>query len=102
MKYVTCFVKPFRLDPIVQALSESDVESLVISHARGYGRQKGHLHLYRDSEYVISFLPKVKLEFVVDDEQLDAVLRRIVTVARTGRIGDGKILVQEIEAWGDF
>jgi nitrogen regulatory protein P-II 1 len=101
MKYVTCVIKPFRLDPIVQALMDLDVESPIITHVRGYGRQKGHLHLYRESEYVIAFLPKVMIEFAVEDEDLEEVIAGLVRVARTGRIGDGKLFVQEIEQWGD-
>jgi len=102
MKYLTCVIKPFRLDPFVQALSELKVESPIISHIRGYGRQKGHLHLYRESEYVIAFLPKVMIEFAVEDESLEEALAALVRVARTGRIGDGKIFVQDVEHWAEF
>ncbi|MBI2191342.1 MAG: P-II family nitrogen regulator [Planctomycetes bacterium] len=102
MKYVTCIIKPFRLDALVQAIQEFPVESLMISHVRGYGRQKGHLHVYRESEYLIAFLPKVKIEFAAEDEHIEAILGRLISTARTGRIGDGKIFVQPVEFWASL
>lgn len=102
MKYVTCIIKPFRVDPLVQSLLEAEVESLTICHVRGYGRQKGHLHLYKESEYVIAFLPKVKIEFGVEDDRLEDVIQGLVEVARTGRIGDGKIFIQDVTRWAEM
>jgi len=102
MKYVTCIIKPFRVDPLVQSLLDAEVESLTVGHVRGYGRQKGHLHLYKESEYVIAFLPKVKIEFGVEDDRLEEVIQGLLEVARTGRIGDGKIFVQDVTRWAEM
>ena len=102
MRFVTCVIKPFRLDPIVQALSEVEIEELIISHVRGYGRQKGHTTTYRESEYLIVFLPKIMIEFAIDDDDRGGAIERIIKVARTGRIGDGKIFIQDVEAWASF
>ena len=96
MKKIEAVIKPFKLDEVKEALQELGVQGMTVLEAKGYGRQKGHTELYRGAEYVVDFLPKIKIEVVVDDGQLDAALEAIVTAARTGRIGDGKIFVSEI------
>jgi nitrogen regulatory protein PII len=89
---LTCIVKPFRLDAVMARLDQLEgVQEVLVTEVRGYGRQKGHLDLYRGSEYDLTFLPKVSLEIFVDESDRDAVVREVVQVARTGRIGDGKI-----------
>jgi nitrogen regulatory protein P-II 2 len=95
--HVTLTLKPFRLEPVLLALAPFHLLSLVASEIRGYGRQKGHLELYRGSEYVISFIPKVKLEFVVFGSELEEACRAVQGAARTGRIGDGKVFIQRLE-----
>ena len=96
MKMVTAIIKPFKLDEVKEALQELGVQGMTVIEAKGYGRQKGHTELYRGAEYVVDFLPKIKIELVVSDGQLASALEAIQTAARTGRIGDGKIFVSEI------
>ena len=97
MKKVEAIIKPFKLDEVKEALSGIGVEGLTVSEVKGFGRQKGHTELYRGAEYVVDFLPKIKLEIVVSDEQIDAVVEAIVSAANTGKIGDGKIFVLPLE-----
>ncbi|MFN3514582.1 MAG: P-II family nitrogen regulator [Phenylobacterium sp.] len=96
MKKIEAIIKPFKLDEVKEALQELGVQGMTVIEAKGYGRQKGHTELYRGAEYVVDFLPKIKIEVVVADGQLEAALEAIVGAARTGRIGDGKIFVSEI------
>ena len=96
MKKIEAIIKPFNLDEVKEALQELGVQGMTVIEAKGYGRQKGHTELYRGAEYVIDFLPKIKIEVVVADDQLQPALDAIVSAARTGRIGDGKIFVSEI------
>ena len=97
MKMVTAIIKPFKLDDVRAALSEIGVQGITATEVKGFGRQKGHTELYRGAEYVVDFLPKVKLEIVVADEQLDGAIDAITNAANTGKIGDGKIFVQSME-----
>jgi len=97
MKRITAIIKPFKLDEVREALAEVGVTGLTVTEVKGFGRQKGHTELYRGAEYVVDFLPKVKVEVVVPDTSLDAALDAIVRAARTGRIGDGKIFVTAVE-----
>jgi len=97
MKKIEAVIKPFKLDDVKDALSETGVKGLTVVEAKGIGRQKGHTELYRGAEYVVDFLPKVKIEVVVDDEQVERVIEAIQKAAHTGRIGDGKIFVSPIE-----
>jgi len=97
MKKVEAIIKPFKLDDVREALSEIDVTGLTVSEVKGFGRQKGHTELYRGAEYVVDFLPKVKMEIVLADDQVDACIEAITKAAHTGRIGDGKIFVTPIE-----
>jgi nitrogen regulatory protein P-II 2 len=97
MKMVTAIIKPFKLDDVRNALSDVGVTGVTVSEVKGFGRQKGHTELYRGAEYVVDFLPKVKLEIAISADQLDQVLEAIQTSANTGKIGDGKIFVSEIE-----
>jgi nitrogen regulatory protein P-II 1 len=96
MKKIEAIIKPFKLDEVKQALMEIGVEGMTVTEARGFGRQKGHTELYRGAEYVVDFLPKVKLELVVQDPLAEKAILAIAGAARTGRIGDGKIFVSEI------
>ena len=96
MKKIEAIIKPFKLDEVKEALQDLGVQGMTVIEAKGYGRQKGHTELYRGAEYVVDFLPKIKIEVVVADDQLEAALEAIVTAARTGRIGDGKIFVSEV------
>ena len=96
MKKIEAVIKPFKLDEVKEALQELGVQGMTVLEAKGYGRQKGHTELYRGAEYVIDFLPKIKIEVVVGDDQLDRAVEAIVAAARTGRIGDGKIFVSDI------
>jgi nitrogen regulatory protein P-II 1 len=96
MKKIEAVIKPFKLDEVKEALQEMGVQGMTVIEAKGYGRQKGHTELYRGAEYVVDFLPKIKVEVVIADDQLEAVLEAIVGAARTGRIGDGKIFVSEV------
>jgi nitrogen regulatory protein P-II 2 len=97
MKMVTAIIKPFKLDEVREALSAIGVQGITVTEVKGFGRQKGHTELYRGAEYVVDFLPKVKLEAAISADQLDRVLEVIEKAAQTGKIGDGKIFVQEIE-----
>lgn len=97
MKLVTAVIKPFKLDEVREALSAIGTSGVTVTEVKGFGRQKGHTELYRGSEYVIDFLPKVKIEIAVDDSLLDAALEAIINAASTGKIGDGKIFVTELE-----
>jgi nitrogen regulatory protein PII len=96
MKKIEAVIKPFKLDEVKEALQELGVQGMTVLEAKGYGRQKGHTELYRGAEYVVDFLPKIKIEVVVADDQLGGALEAIQNAARTGRIGDGKIFVSEI------
>jgi nitrogen regulatory protein P-II 1 len=96
MKKIEAIIKPFKLDDVKEALQELGVQGMTVLEAKGYGRQKGHTELYRGAEYVVDFLPKIKIEVVVADDQLAGALEAITNAARTGRIGDGKIFVSEI------
>ena len=98
VKKVEAVIKPFKLDEVKEALHEVGVSGITVTEAKGFGRQKGHTELYRGAEYVVDFLPKVRLEVVVDDDQVDRVVEAIANAARTGRIGDGKIFVSTIES----
>jgi nitrogen regulatory protein P-II 1 len=97
MKKVEAVIKPFKLDEVKEALHEIGVSGITVTEAKGFGRQKGHTELYRGAEYIVDFLPKVRLEVVVDDGLVDRVVEAIATAARTGRIGDGKIFVSPVE-----
>ena len=97
MKLVTAIIKPFKLDDVRDALAEVGVQGITVTEVKGFGRQKGHTELYRGAEYVVDFLPKVKLEIAIDDKQLDKVIETIVKAARTDKIGDGKIFVYDLE-----
>ncbi|MEO7245721.1 MAG: P-II family nitrogen regulator [Rubrivivax sp.] len=96
MKMVTAIVKPFKLDEVREALSAIGVQGITVTEVKGFGRQKGHTELYRGAEYVVDFLPKVKIEAAVDEAILDRVVEAIETAARTGKIGDGKIFVSDL------
>ena len=98
VKKVEAVIKPFKLDEVKEALQEAGLQGITVTEAKGFGRQKGHTELYRGAEYVVDFLPKVRLEIVVDDDQVDRVVEAIANAARTGRIGDGKIFVSTIES----
>ena len=97
MKLITAIIKPFKLDDVRERLSELKVDGMTVSEAKGYGRQKGHTEIYRGAEYVVSFLPKLRIETVVRDEMADSVLEAIRSGAHTGQIGDGKIFVSTVE-----
>ncbi len=97
MKKIDAVVKPFKLDEVREALSEIGVSGLTVTEVKGFGRQKGHTELYRGAEYVVDFLPKVKIEIVVADNMLEQALEAIIKAARTGKIGDGKIFVTSVE-----
>ena len=97
MKLVTAIIKPFKLDEVREALSAIGVQGITVTEVKGFGRQKGHTELYRGAEYVVDFLPKVKIEAAIDEGLLDAVIEAIENAARTGKIGDGKIFVQDLE-----
>ncbi len=96
MKKIEAIIKPFKLDEVKEALQDLGVQGMTVLEAKGYGRQKGHTELYRGAEYVVDFLPKIKIEVVVADDQLAGALEAITSAARTGRIGDGKIFVSEV------
>jgi nitrogen regulatory protein P-II 1 len=96
MKKIEAIIKPFKLDEVKEALQDLGLQGMTVVEAKGFGRQKGHTELYRGAEYVVDFLPKLKLEVVVSDDQVDAAVEAITTAARTGRIGDGKIFVSDI------
>ena len=97
MKKIEAIIKPFKLDDVKDALHDAGVSGLTVSEVKGFGRQKGHTELYRGAEYVVDFIPKVKVEVVVEDDQAERVVEAIEAAARTGRIGDGKIFVMAIE-----
>ena len=97
MKKIEAIIKPFKLDEVKEALQEVGLQGITVLEAKGFGRQKGHTELYRGAEYVVDFLPKVKLEIVVEDEMLDQAVEAIQNAAHTGRIGDGKIFIVPIE-----
>ncbi|SMP55348.1 P-II family nitrogen regulator [Noviherbaspirillum suwonense] len=97
MKQITAIIKPFKLDEVREALAEVGVSGLTVTEVKGFGRQKGHTELYRGAEYVVDFLPKVKVEAVVDDDVVDSAVDAVIKAARTGKIGDGKIFVQAVE-----
>jgi len=96
MKLVAAIIKPFKLDDVREALSEIGVTGITVIEVKGFGRQKGHTELYRGAEYVVDFLPKIKVEVAIDDDQLDAVIEAISGAAKTGKIGDGKIFIYEL------
>ena len=96
MKMLIAIFKPFKLDDVRAALADVGVQGITVTEVKGFGRQKGHTELYRGAEYVVDFLPKVKLELAVDDEQVDRVVEAIIETARTGKIGDGKIFVADL------
>ena len=96
MKKIEAVIKPFKLDEVKEALQELGVQGMTVLEAKGYGRQKGHTELYRGAEYVVDFMPTIKIEVVVDDDPLAGALEAIQNAARTGRIGDGKIFISEI------
>ncbi len=98
MKKIEAIIKPFKLDDVVEALSEVGIEGLTVSEVRGFGRQKGRTEIYKGAEYVVDFLPKVKIEIVVPDVLAERTLEAIVSAAKTGKIGDGKIFVTPVEA----
>jgi nitrogen regulatory protein P-II 2 len=93
---VVAIIKPFKLDDVRSALAEVGIQGITVTEVKGFGRQKGHTELYRGAEYVVDFLPKVKLELAVDDDQVDRVVEAIIEAARTGKIGDGKIFVADL------
>ena len=97
MKKIEAVIKPFKLDEVKEALHEVGLQGLTVIEAKGFGRQKGHTELYRGAEYVVDFLPKVKIEVICDDAAVDRAVEAIITASRTGRIGDGKIFVTSIE-----
>jgi nitrogen regulatory protein P-II 1 len=97
MKKIEAIIKPFKLDDVKEALHDIGIMGLTVTEAKGYGRQKGHTELYRGAEYVIDFLPKTKIEVIVEDAQLQRAVEAIQTAARTGRIGDGKIFVAAVD-----
>lgn len=97
MKKIEAIIKPFKLDDVKEALQEIGLQGMTVIDARGFGRQKGHTELYRGAEYVVDFLPKVKIELVLNDDQVDAAIEAIARAAHSGRIGDGKIFVSPIE-----
>lgn len=97
MKLIKAIIKPFKLDDVREALSEVGVQGITVSEVKGFGRQKGHTELYRGAEYVVDFLPKVKLETVVADDKVNSVIEAIKTSASTGKIGDGKVFVLPVE-----
>ncbi len=97
MKKIEAIIKPFKLDEVKEALQEIGLQGITVTEAKGFGRQKGHTELYRGAEYVVDFLPKVKVEIVLGDELVDKAIEAILTSAKTGRIGDGKIFITSVE-----
>lgn len=97
MKKIEAIIKPFKLDEVKDALQKAGIQGMTVCEVKGHGRQKGHTELYRGAEYIVDFLPKVKLEVVVDDTQVQSVVDMIVNAAKTGKIGDGKIFVSNLE-----
>ena len=97
MKWITAVIKPFTLDDVREALAEAGVQGMTVTEVKGFGRQHGHTELYRGAEYVVDFLPKLKIEAAVDDALVERVIEAVESAARTGKIGDGKIFVSELE-----
>jgi len=97
MKKIEAIIKPFKLDEVKEALAKAGIQGLTVSEVKGFGRQKGHTELYRGAEYVVDFLPKVKIEMLVDDPQVPQVIETMMRTARTGKIGDGKIFVLPVD-----
>lgn len=97
MKLITAIIKPFKLDDVREALSDIGVQGITVTEVKGFGRQKGHTELYRGAEYVVDFLPKIKLEIAVDDAMAEQVIDSIINVANTGKIGDGKIFISPLD-----
>jgi nitrogen regulatory protein P-II 1 len=97
MKKIEAIIKPFKLDDVKEALNEAGVQGMTISEVKGYGRQKGHKEIYRGAEYVVDFIPKIKIEVIVADDIVDPVIRKIRDAANTGKLGDGKIFVLPVE-----
>ncbi|MHA1538779.1 MAG: P-II family nitrogen regulator [Alphaproteobacteria bacterium] len=97
MKKIEAIIKPFKLDEVKDALNDIDLKGITVTEAKGFGRQKGHTELYRGAEYVVDFLPKVKIELVVEDDQVEGAVEAILGAAKTGRIGDGKIFISPVE-----
>jgi nitrogen regulatory protein P-II 1 len=97
MKKIEAIIKPFKLDEVKEALQEAGLQGITVVEAKGFGRQKGHTELYRGAEYVVDFLPKVKIEIVVEEKMVERTVEAIVNAARTGRIGDGKIFITDVE-----
>ncbi|MEX2524155.1 MAG: P-II family nitrogen regulator [Gammaproteobacteria bacterium] len=97
MKLLTAIIKPFKLDDVREGLSQVGVQGMTVTESKGFGRQKGHTELYRGAEYVVDFLPKIKIEIALDDNMVDAAIEAIIKAANTGKIGDGKIFVQDVE-----
>ena len=97
MKKIEAIIKPFKLDEVKDTLNSLGIKGMTVTEVKGYGRQKGHTEIYRGAEYVVDFIPKIKMEIIVPDEQVDMVVDAIVKVARTGKIGDGKIFVVPVE-----
>ena len=97
MKKIEAIIKPFKLDDVREALSQIGITGMTVTEVKGFGRQKGHTELYRGAEYVVDFLPKVKFEIVVSEDQIDSCIEAITDAARTGKIGDGKIFVTDVE-----
>ena len=97
MKLVTAIIKPFKLDDVREALSEIGIQGITVTEVKGFGRQKGHTELYRGAEYVVDFLPKVKIEIAIDDARVESVVEAVISAANTGKIGDGKIFVSPVD-----
>lgn len=97
MKKIEAIIKPFKLDDVREALSDVGITGMTVSEVKGFGRQKGHTEMYRGAEYMVDFLPKVKLEIVIADDQVDACVNAIIDTAQTGKIGDGKIFIYDVE-----
>jgi nitrogen regulatory protein P-II 1 len=97
MKKIEAIIKPFKLDDVKEALNEMGIKGMTISEVKGYGRQKGHKEIYRGAEYIIDFIPKAKMEIIVEASQVDEVVEKIISAANTGKIGDGKIFVLPVE-----
>ena len=98
MKKIEAIIKPFKLDEVKEALNDIGIKGMTISEVKGYGRQKGHKEIYRGAEYIVDFIPKAKLEIIVDSDQVDKVLETIIQAAKTGKIGDGKIFVLPVDS----
>lgn len=97
MKKLECIIKPFKLEEVKSALSEIGIQGMTVTEVKGFGRQKGHTEIYRGTEYTVDFLPKIKLETVIADAQVDAAIKAVMDAGRTGKIGDGKIFVSSVE-----